>query len=409
MDETGADHHDRHAPVDAAVIAVLICGFVFGAAIGLVLALLADIQDVFHLSSAQIGWAAGSAFVATAVSTVLVSPLADRGGERTLMVAGSALVAVGTICLALGSGFLPLIAGRIAAGVGYGAFLPAARRLVARRQRSRLSQALSWMVGAEVAGVIIGPALGALAANAWGLRAPFWILTAIITAAVCNLLVAFGRHPRPVGTANEPPAAALSWHSVAEILRVRPFVGALLLQLAIYVPVGIYDSLWARLLTDRGASTVFIGLSMLTFGLPIVFLGDRFGRMADLKGARRMANSGAWLLIPATALYGLTPTPGLTALLGVVEGIGQAAAAPAIVALMVSTGREESIAQGQSFGVALNQVAAGVGAAIAPVSYAAVGAGTMFGVAACLMALVWLCGMRFVGRSTAQPPSPVGA
>ena len=39
------------------------------------------------------------------------------------------------------------------------------------------------------------------------------------------------------------------------LLRLRGIRAGLLLGATLYVPIGVYDSLWARFLEDRGATT----------------------------------------------------------------------------------------------------------------------------------------------------------
>ena len=69
-----------------------------------------------------------------------------------------------------------------------------------------------------------------------------------------------------------------------DLLRYREVVVAALLSLALFLPVGIYDSLWSRYLQDRGASTLFIGVTLTLYGVPFITLASRGGRLADRTG-----------------------------------------------------------------------------------------------------------------------------
>lgn len=62
------------------------------------------------------------------------------------------------------------------------------------------------------------------------------------------------------------------------------------LSFAIFLPVGIYDSLWSRYLTNLGATRTFIGFSLLFFGVPVIVLAARAGRWVDASGPIRIAN-----------------------------------------------------------------------------------------------------------------------
>ena len=129
-----------------------------GAAVGVMFTALAELQDTFALSDAQIGVISGMAFLSTMVATLGFGPIADRGFERPLMVAGALVAVVALVATALGDTFVEFAVARTFQGIGYGMFVPAARRTLVQMRPDHAGQAMGWMGGAEIGGVIGGPA-----------------------------------------------------------------------------------------------------------------------------------------------------------------------------------------------------------------------------------------------------------
>ena len=131
------------------------------------------------------------------------------------------------------------------------------------------------------------------------------------------------------------------------MLQTPPIGGAALLSLALYLPVGIYDALWSRYLTDRGASTTFIGISLSLYAVPVILLAPWGGRVSDRFGAVRASSDRvSSFIIPMTVLYGMVPWPVLIAAMAVCEGIPQAVATPGVQAAMVNACRSRRAGRG---------------------------------------------------------------
>ena len=390
------------------VAMILAVSFMMGAAVGVLFTVIAQLQDTFDLTNAQVGQISGVSFISTMVSTLIFGPIADRGHERWLMIGGVALAAAALISIAVGSTFWVFFLARVFQGVGYGMYAPAARRVVALTMPNRSGQAMGWMAGAEISGVIGGPAIGALIADAWGLDAPF-LLFAVVLIGLAPGLYRYRIRPEAIAVSGHLVTDAGSTgsvldHRVRDLITNRKVVGALVLSLAIYLPVGLYDSLWARFLTDRGAGPVFIGFSLLFFGLPVALLSGRGGRLADTRSPLLVAHCGAALIIAATATYGWMQRPAIVGLMGVIEGIGQSGMGPAVSAILITVCPRERISTGQALGLALNQLGAAAGAFWGPQVYGALGGGPMFSFAALLMAAMWLIGTFLVGRLPGRNP-----
>lgn len=385
-----------------------------GAAVGVMFTALAELQDTFALSDAQIGVISGMAFLSTMVATLGFGPIADRGFERPLMVAGALVAVVALVATALGDTFVEFAVARTFQGIGYGMFVPAARRTLVQMRPDHAGQAMGWMGGAEIGGVIGGPAIGAVIAHFLGMDAPFWILAVLLAVATFGLfggpLLAdvngpIGAHPSVEARASGAPSG---FRGALGLLRSRRIVGVLFLSVAVYLPVGIYDSLWSRFLTDRGATKLWIGFSLLFFGLPVALLSGRGGALADRFGPMRVASWSVVLVFGATAIYGWLTKPGWVAVFGVIEGVGTAGLSPAVLAMLVAACPPSQLSSGQSLALASNELAAAAGAFFGPQIYGRYGGGPIFTGSVVLMVACWFVGVGLYRQGeVSDPPTPV--
>jgi MFS family permease len=73
------------------------------------------------LSHPQAAWVLAGYVLAQATSVALFGRLADMRGTRAILIAGGAMIAVGTLLCVLAQSFAPLLAGRMLQGAGVGA------------------------------------------------------------------------------------------------------------------------------------------------------------------------------------------------------------------------------------------------------------------------------------------------
>jgi predicted MFS family arabinose efflux permease len=163
---------------------------------------------------------------------------------------------------------------------------------------------------------------------------------------------------------------------------------AALTTMSLFLPIGVYDALWDRYLTDRGATNFAIGLSFLLYGLPFILLSRYGGKLADKWGALRVALYAIFIVAPITGSYGLFTTPVAIIIVSMVEGIFQAISVPASQATMAAVAPPGRAAAAQGLSGASNLVAASLMAFTSPLLYGRYGPATTFIVAACLMLLI---------------------
>jgi predicted MFS family arabinose efflux permease len=376
---------------------LLVAMAVLAASNSVVFPLLPDLQDAHGLPTWGLGVISGSAFLVGLVVQLTVAGLADQGHARILLRVGLAVAVVSGLLFAAGSSLVVFVLARALGGVSVGCFVPAARAVAATTDPTRVAANLGLLASFELGGFVFGPVLGAILAGPLGLRWPFVLFAG---AAALALAVSFTQ-PLP-----EYGSTGVSSRPSLDLLRIRGVVVAALLALALFLPVGIYDALWAKYLDDRGASTLFIGTSLALYGIPFVLLAPLGGRLADRHGPVRAALAMLVLVAPITALYGSLRLPVVIALLALVEAVFQAVAVPAAQAAMAAAAPKDRVAAGQGLAGATQLLGAATMAFVAAPLYDAAGPEVVFGLAGTLIAVLGLVAWR-LHRSIVLAPATV--
>lgn len=364
--------------------------------------LLARLQDEHGLTTAQLGLMSGASFLAGLIVQLGLARYVDRGHARSMLIAAVVLVSFSLAWLAVATELWHFVAARFVEGTGYGLFAPAARSVVARGDPTRVGTNLGRLSAAELAGVVIGPLLGAGLGQLGGTSFPF-ACVAVATLVLVPLLV---RLPLPDFTpatavaagATDPldPGGGTASTSVRSLWR-RPAVRrAAIVYLALYLPTGVYDVLWARYLTDLGAGEVFIGVSFAIYGIPYVAVAPFGGKLVDRIGAVPVTFGALVATLPFIVAYGLASIPLVVASFAMGEAAANAVSIPAAQAAMVDACHADEVGAGQGLAGAMGIGGAGLASLIAAPLYEHAGAeATFLALAATMVALAavaWLAG-----------------
>jgi MFS family permease len=396
------------------MVLLLAATFVLAASHGVVFPLLADLQDAHHLPTGGLGLISGASFLTGLAGQLALSPLADRGRARLLVLGGLALSIVALVWFAVATELWQFVAARALSGLAVGCFQPAARAIVATLDPRHAGANLGRLASTELGGFVFGPVVGASLADQFGLEAPFVVLAVLAGAA----LVVASTRPLPTGRLGEGTTRGAAGDGDsgdgrdrrapgrASLLKHRPVVVAALLALALFLPVGVYDSLWARYLDDLGASTLFIGVSLSLYGVPFVAFAATGGRLADRYGAVRAAVTGLAVIIPLTFVYGVLRSPWVIIGVAMFEAVAQAVAAPAAQAAMAQASPPGQVAAGQGLAGAMSLAGAGLAALGAAPLYDAAGPAAVFGAVTAIMAALTFTAAR-LARDAPTVASPV--
>lgn len=382
------------------LVILAVCNVVLLSGVTVIFPLLARLQDEHGLTTAQLGLMSGASFLAGLIVQLGLARYVDRGHARTMLIAAVVLVALALGWLAVATELWQFVAARFVEGTGYGMFAPAARSVVARGDPQRVGTNLGRLSAAELAGVVIGPLLGAGLAQVGGTSFPF----ACLAVASLALIPLLARVPLPDAVAHTSEEAAPSG---ARALWRRPAVRrAAILYLALYLPTGVYDVLWARYLTDLGAGEMFIGVSFAIYGIPYVLVAPFGGKLVDRIGAVPVVFGALAATLPFVIAYGLASVPLVVASFAMGEAAANAVSIPAAQAAMVEACEADEVGAGQGLAGAMGIGGAGIASLSAAPLYEHFGAEPTFvGLAATMVALAlvaWAAGGGLSGRRVAS-------
>jgi MFS family permease len=344
-----------------------------------IFAALSDLQDTYGFAPSGLGLIAGTGFLAGFVVNLFLAPLSDKGYAKRMIMLGMLLGATGSVLLALGESLAEFIFARAVIGAAFGLVFPAVRALLANVDTERRGLLLGRLAGVELLGFVLGPLVGGLMIDPFGLSTTFLFFAALNC--VSLLAIAFRQFPTLALTSE---SGRLSF----SLLKIRRIRIAVLVFMAIQAPVGIFDALWDRYITDLGGGNAMVGISFALYTIPFILFSSFGGRLADKYNPQKVSMFAMILVVPAVTGYGLFSTLPPVIALNVVEGVVQAMtypAAAAAVAVAAPIGRA-SAAQGLAGAAGL--LMSMVIAFSSPSIYGAAGAAVAFGSVGVLMAII---------------------
>ena len=290
----------QRRPPSSTVLFVAFGGLMAGlaAGYGVLFTIVDDYRDEYGISETAIGVVIGIGFISGFVAQVLIAPLADRGHARSVVLFGVAVNVVGLLLMGFSTTLGPIVIGRIISGIGIGAAVPAARRIVILADPDHLGQNLGRLMAADVFGFALGPAVSALLVGPFGIPAPF-VVVAVATAVVLPFVARVD-----VAESTVAPKRRLA----LDLLRIRPFAGAVVFGAALFAMIGSFDALWAVVHRDLGTNEWIANLGITLFAIPLIVFGPFGGRMSQVHGPFRISVFGLLLGAVFMTSYGLLPT-----------------------------------------------------------------------------------------------------
>lgn len=275
--------------------------------------------------------------------------VADRASRKALMVVGLVLAAAFAVGPLFVAGPAAFIAMRALSGLSASIYDPAARGyLVDANPPERQGETFGLYAAAQMGGVMIGPAIGGLAAAATSQPTiVFWVagITLLLSAVLIQWRVP--ELARGIHTAEEAAREEDATIRPARILN-RLLVAAVVFNIGSFFAGGAYEVVWSLYLTSLGAGLDAIGLTFFTFALPILVLSPVSGRFIDRQGGFLALAIGLAVVAACGFAYPLVPQVWFVAALGLVEGTAFAFASPALYLLVsrASPPGRSSTAQG---------------------------------------------------------------
>jgi MFS family permease len=351
-----------------------------GMGYGVMFTVLDDFRDKYGITEAQLGIIVGVGFITGFLSQILFAPLADKGHAKKLVMAGITIEIIGTLFMAFGQAFLPLIIGRLLTGFGVGISEPALRRILILSDPERMGQNLGLIVSASVAGFTAGTIVSALTADTLGIAAPFLIV------AVLLVVVAYGLFNLQFKEANieDAPTQRLAF----DMLRIRPLAGAIVIGLALYAMIGTFDAVWSVMMDDMKAPTWVANLGISLFALPMIFLAPRGGRLTQKVGPFKASMTGLSIGAVCLVMYGTLWSPYPMLAIGIVHGIVDGLTITGGSAAVALVAPRERLASAQGLYGGLQTLTGGIAAVLAGTAYGIIGRATFIWCAAAMLLFI---------------------
>ena len=344
--------------------------------IGVIISLLADIQDRFGFPTWSLGTIAGVSFVATLVAHLWLASFADRGWERRMIAVGGVLAVLALLWMATASALWHWVAARALLGFAEGTCVVAGRRVMLSWDPDRQGRALASLTMVLTIGFLLGPPFAGFL-NEIHTGLPF-----LVPAVVEALLLPFLLVVRPGAYGRSP--VRLNRRRLAAIPGLAP---GLFLAASPWLMIGVLDSLWARYMTDLGAGPAAIGVGFLALALPGVFVTPLSGRLADRINPIRLALAGAAVELPLVAAFGFATGVPFLLVVGALHSAAWSFVTPPGQAAVAKVAPPGQAAEAQGLIESYGLVLAATGALVAPPIYAAGGPVVLFLVAAAVLAV----------------------
>jgi MFS family permease len=270
---------------------------------GVMFTMLDDFRNNFGIAESALGFIVGVGFFTSFLGQVSIAPLADRGRAQRLIILGLGLEVIGCIGMALGETFIILLVSRIIMGFGAGSALPALRRVIIVADPENFGRNLGRILSFEVAGFASGPIVSVIFAEFFGIPGPFIFLATIISLFV----VIVSRIAVPETAKENHPTERFA----VDLLKNRAITSGILIGVALFFMIGVFDSLWVLMMDDLDAAQWMANVGVSVFVLPLILLGPFGGKFVQRIGPYRAGGFGMILGALFMAGYGLMPTPTL--------------------------------------------------------------------------------------------------
>lgn len=280
-------------------------------------------------SSGEIGLMASVALFTGFVAAPGLGWLTDRLGARSMLTAGVLAHAVLVLAYIPASDPALLIVLRGLEGIAIVAVLPPARALMnAMAPKTRQGEALGLLGSAQMAGILMGPAIGTVLASRTSYTDAFLVASVplFIATAVAWVFLPRGAHGAVDARASAPVTnGALFSPAMLLVYGLTAVLG---------LTAGVIQAIWSIYMLDRGASLPVIGLSYATYALPAGLMGPLAGRISDRRGRFWPIISGLLLYAAIYIVFGLPISPFWLVVISAIEGFAAAFARSALDGLL---------------------------------------------------------------------------
>ncbi|MFT7602157.1 MAG: MFS family permease, partial [Acidimicrobiales bacterium] len=344
-------------------------------AMGGIFTLLGELRDQLGFSESGLGFMVAMGFFTAFFAQIGLARFSDRGHSTLMLRFGLGSVSIALALMAVATELWQFVLLRMLVGLGVGCLIPAARRLVIISDPDNVGANVGRLGAFDVGGFLVGPLVSALLANMFSFRAPF-IFLAVVTAAFVPTIA---KQQIDTGTVSEE-------RQVVRVLLRLPAVRTMLVgAFGWFAMIGVFESVWAVMLTDRGADTWLIGVTMSLVMLPMLVIAPFSGRWAERVGPLRLVILGVLFVAPIFFSFGWIDSLLWLTLLATLQGCGDALVFPGSQVGMAVAGPVDLTASAQGLGGATLELTAGSMALVSGVLYERFGPQAVFSLGSGLM------------------------
>lgn len=323
--------------------------FFTGASFSLVMPFLPVYIEQLGTAKSQVDLFSGLAISVTAFAAAIVSPLwgnlADRKGRRLMMVRAAAGMTVTMGSLAFVPNVYWLLIMRFMTGVLSG-YIPNATALIASQApKEKSGWALGTLATGAVAGNLIGPLIGGMLAQWFGLQNVF-IITGIILL-ICTILTILmvKEDFEPIEKADIVSMSELRQRIDHMPILVGLFISSLILQLGA-TSISPILTLYIRELNGSNSNTLFIsGLIVSVAGVSAIISSPTLGKIGDRIGNHKVLLAGLILSFVCFIPMAFVRTPFQLGVLRFFLGFSTGALMPSINTLISKISPPEGVSR----------------------------------------------------------------
>ena len=312
---------------DAVVIGLIATGHALSHFLQLVLPpLFPLIRADLDVSYAALGAILAIFYAVSAVLQPFAGFLVDRIGGRWVLLAGVALMGLGTLVMGLANGIVTLGLGAVISGVGNSVFHPADFAILnGRVEQKRLGHAFSLHGVAGMIGFALAPLFSALVGTAYG-----WQAALLVAAAICAVIfsVLFVNVGRFAGTQERKAKDKAPFLQSARVL-LDPLVITCFLFFALHAAAltGIMSFGISAMREQFGAAAALASSAVTAYMLGTAggmlaggFIATRYSR-PDLVAGAGIAVSATMMLLVAAGIVFTSILPLVLAMGGLAVGL----------------------------------------------------------------------------------------
>ncbi|MBW7983921.1 multidrug efflux MFS transporter MdtG [Enterobacillus tribolii] len=314
--------------------------FLTGAAFSLVMPFLPLYVEQLGITDHQaLNLWSGLVFSITFLFSALASPfwggLADRRGRKLMLLRSALGMAIVMVLIGMAQNVWQLLFLRALLGL-LGGFVPNANALIATQvPRGRSGWALGTLSTGAVSGALLGPVIGGLLADHYGLRMVFFITASVLFLCFVLTLYAVKEDFTPV-----PKKDVMNARQVfASLQKPRLVLGLFVTTLIIQVATGSIApilTLYVRELSGATNNLAFIsGFIASVPGVAALISAPRLGRLGDRIGPERILIAMLIFSILVLLPMSLVQNPWQLAVLRFLLGAADGALLPAVQALLL--------------------------------------------------------------------------